>query len=325
MRPLIIIILAVLFAFLFARFAGDAPVKQEDDTSPVVEPAPGDNTDNNNDDVVVVEEEETPSPVVEDDDAAPSTPPPALPEGWHFPPGDLLDGSSRTRSSTGVEDASVVSPTMRFPIEKGPAFPNSQIFGRGGGGYASGAWPAVPGSENDAANFTYPWRDDFCEVRFGYDTELCPGGEGHLGQDIRAATCENAVHWAVAPEDGYISHIGSISVNVFGAESGFIYKFLHIQAPLPEGIVIGAPVTKGQRIARVSDRLKATSRATTVHIHFEMWGAAEVNGVNTGVAALPPYSSLVEAYMDLMEANPDQIAPVAQPSDITDCTSPQWP
>ena len=219
MRPLIILFLAILVAFLFARFAGDAPVKQDGD-SPVVEPAPGDNADNS-DDVVVVEEEETPSPVVEDEDAAP-LPQAMLPADWHFPPGDLLDGSSRTRGSSGVVDASVVSPTMRFPIESGPAFSNSQIFGRGGGGYASGSWPAVSGSENDAENFTYPWRDDFCEVRFGYDTELCPGGEGHLGQDLRAATCDNAVHWAVAPEDGYISHIGSISVNVFGAESGFI-------------------------------------------------------------------------------------------------------
>jgi len=319
MRPLIILILAILIAFLFARYAGDAPAPSGD-TGEVVEPA-------DPPDPFVEEEEETPPPVVEEEEETPPPPPaaPSLPVNWHMPPGDLLDGSSTTRGDSGVTDPSVVSPTMRFPVENGPAFPNSQIFGKGGGGYASGSWPGVPGSENDAENFIYPWRDNYCEVRYGYDTELCPGGEAHLGQDIRPATCENAVHWAVAPEDGHISHIGSISVNVFGAETGYIYKFLHVQEPLPAGISIGAPVTKGQRIARISDRLKANSRATTVHLHFEIWGAAEINGVNTGVAALPPYSSLVESYLDLTDANPDQIDPVAQPTNLSACTEPQWP
>lgn len=321
MRPLIILILAILIAFLFARYAGDAPAPsggEAGNPGDVVEPA-------DPPEPPVIEDEETP-PVVEEEEETPPPPvTPTLPANWHLPPGDLIDGSSTTRGDNGVTDPSVVSPTMRFPVEDGPAFPNSQIFGKGGGGYASGSWPAVPGSENDAENFVYPWRDNYCEVRYGYDTELCPGGEAHLGQDIRPATCENAVHWAVAPEDGHISHIGSISINVFGAETGYIYKFLHVQEPLPAGISIGAPVTKGQRIARISDRLKANSRATTVHLHFEIWGAAEINGVNTGVAALPPYSSLVESYLDLTDANPDQIDPVAPPANLSACTDPQWP
>ena len=314
MRPLIILFLAVLVAFLFARFAEDAPTVETPPTDPdpieASDPPP------------VVEEEETP-PVIEEEPPAP--PSPSLPTDWHFAPGSLIDGTSTTRGDSGVTDPSVVSPTMRFPVEDGPAFPNSQIFGNGGGGYASGSWPAVPGSEIDADNFVYPWQDNYCEVRFGYDTELCPGGEAHRGQDIRPATCENAVHWAVAPEDGHISHVGSISINVFGAETGYIYKYLHVQDPLPAGITIGAPVTKGQRIARISDRLKANSRATTVHLHFEIWGGAEINGVNTGVTALPPYSSLVESYLDLTEANPGQIDPVAPPADSSKCTEPQWP
>ncbi len=320
MRPLIILLLAVLVAFLFARFAGETP-SQPDDLTPVEETEPLAPVDSDPDPEVVVDEEEPEPPVVVEEEV----PTPTLPANWHYPPGDLIDGTSTTRGSTGVIDPSVVSPNMRFPVEDGPAFPNSQIFGKGGGGYASGAWPAVPGSENDAENFSYPWQDDFCEVRYGYDTELCAGGKAHLGQDIRPATCENSVHWSVAPEDGHISHIGSISVNVFGAETGYIYKFLHVQTPLPDNIKIGAPVTKGQRIGRISDRLKANSRATTVHLHFEIWGAAEINDVNTGVTALPPYSSLVESYLDLTDANPDQIDLVAPPANITACTQPQWP
>jgi len=265
-----------------------------------------------------------------DDGGEPPVPlpvPPALPADWQNPPGDLLPGSSTTHGSTGVTDTSVVSPFMRFPFEEGPAFLNSQIFGQGGGGYGGGEWPGPGGSENDAANFDYAWRDNFCEARTNpakHSNELCDGGLGHNGQDIRPATCENAVHWIVAPEDGHISWVGSISVNVFGADSGYIYKNLHVQKPLPDWVEVGAPVTKGQRIARASDLLSASSRATTVHLHFEVHGSAEIDGaMRTG--PLPPYSSLVEAYMDLVADNPDQIAAVPPPADITKCTEPQWP
>lgn len=37
-------------------------------------------------------------------------------------------------------------------------------------------------------------------------------GEGHQGQDIRAATCEKGVHWVVAATDGTITNVGSYSV-----------------------------------------------------------------------------------------------------------------
>ena len=225
-----------------------------------------------------------------------------------------------------MTDPSVVSPGMQFPFESGPAFANSQIFGQGGGGYGGGAWPAPGGSENDPANFDYAWRDNFCETRTNpskHTNALCDGGLGHNGQDIRPATCENAVHWIVAPEDGHISWVGSISVNVFGAETGYIYKNLHLQKPLPAWVEVGAPVTKGQRIGRASDLLSASSRATTVHLHFEIHGGAEINGaMHTG--GLPPYSSLVESFLDLTDANPDQIAPLTPPS-IAQCTTPQWP
>jgi len=257
MRPLIILILAILIAFLFARYAGDAPAPSGD-TGEVVEPA-------DPPDPFVEEEEETPPPVVEEEEETPPPPPaaPSLPVNWHMPPGDLLDGSSTTRGDSGVTDPSVVSPTMRFPVENGPAFPNSQIFGKGGGGYASGSWPGVPGSENDAENFIYPWRDNYCEVRYGYDTELCPGGEAHLGQDIRPATCENAVHWAVAPEDGFVRRIGETHLVEIYGDSGLVYKFLHVDRPLAPGIVRDARVVRGQPIGPISNKTGATARQTS--------------------------------------------------------------
>ncbi len=280
-------------------------------------------------------EDETPPPVDEDDDAPDPPPieddddpePPApvfeLPLDWHAPPGDLLPGSSTVKGSTGVTDPSVIVPEMVFPLAEAPAFLNSQIFGQGGGGYASGQWPGPGGSENDPRNFDYPWRDNFCEVRLDakHATDLCPGGKAHKGQDFRPKTCENAVHWMVAPESGWISHVGSISVNIMGAESGMKYKFLHVQMPVPDWVKTGAPVTQGQPFAQVSDLLTASSRATTVHVHFEIHGAAEVDGaLHNG--ALPPYTSLVESYLDLIDANPGVAAPVAQPS-LDKCLTPQ--
>ena len=269
-----------------------------------------------------IEEDEPPPPVEDDDPPAPPSSP-SLPPDWEMGPGNLLPGSSTTKGSTGVTDPSVISHEMIFPLAEGPAFANSQILGRGGGGYASGEWPAPGGSENDAENFDYPWRDNFCEVRLQskHATDLCPGGRAHKGQDLRPKTCENAVHWLVAPEDGWISHVGSISVNIMGAESGLKYKFLHVQMPVPGWVRTGAPVTQGQPFAQVSDLLSASSRATTVHVHFEIHGAAEVDGaLHNG--ALPPYTSLVESYRDLVGANPDMIAPVSQPP-LNQCLTPQ--
>ncbi len=270
------------------------------------------------------DEPDPPAPPIEEDDP-PEPPPPAfeLPSGWHGAPGALLPGSSTVKGSTGVTDPSVIVPEMVFPMAEGPAFANSQIFGQGGGGYAGGQWPGPGGSENDPRNFDYPWTDNFCEVRLDakHATDLCPGGKAHKGQDLRPKTCENAVHWLVAPEDGWISHVGSISVNIMGAESGMKYKFLHVQMPVPDWVKTGAPVTQGQPFALASDLLSASSRATTVHVHFEIHGAAEVDGaLHSG--ALPPYTSLVESYLDLIDANPAMAEPVAQPSQDK-CLTPQ--
>lgn len=276
----------------------------------------------------VVEEEETPEPEAPEPEApepGPQPGPSGLPGGWHDAPGDLLPGSSTVKGSTGFTDASVIVHEMIFPLAEGPGFANSQIFGSGGGGYAGGEWPGPGGPENAAVNFDYPWKDNFCEVRLEskHATDLCPGGKAHKGQDLRPKTCENAVHWLVAPEDGHISWVGSISVNIMGAESGMKYKFLHVQKPLPDWVVLGAPVTQGQPFARVSDLLSASSRATTVHAHFEIHGAAEIDGLLHN-GALPPYSSLVESYLDLTDVNPQMGAPVPQPP-ADRCVTPQWP
>ena len=45
----------------------------------------------------------------------------------YAPAGDLLDGSGQ-----GAVDETVYAPGMRFPMEEGPAYANSQVYMHGG-------------------------------------------------------------------------------------------------------------------------------------------------------------------------------------------------
>ncbi len=266
--------------------------------------------------------EEPPIEDPEDDASPPVEAPPALPHGA---PGALQQKTARFEGSVGVTDASVVAPSMRFPVQAGPAFLNSQIFMFGGGGYDYGGGEVYAnpntGQENDPANFDYPWRDNFCEVRRS-GNGLCAAGVGHQGQDIRAASCENGAFLAVAPEDGFVRRIGETHLLEIYGDSGLVYKLLHMDRPLEPGIVKDARVVKGQPLGRISNKTGAVSRSTTVHIHFEIWHGTASGGVNLGAGPLPPYSSLVEAYLDLLDGDPGQFDPVSPPADVNDCLTP---
>ena len=93
---------------------------------------------------------------------------------------------------------------MRFPIAFAPAYVKSQSFMPWGDCYRTGTvgrmgrkgaayrckvndMPLVF-DESAAVNFTYPWRDNFCEQR-DFLVGQCPGGYGHQGEDIRPAKC----------------------------------------------------------------------------------------------------------------------------------------
>jgi murein DD-endopeptidase MepM/ murein hydrolase activator NlpD len=202
----------------------------------------------------------------------------ALPDGWASPPGALAP-----RSGTGVSNATVYAPGIRFPIEIAPAYLNSQVYGVGGQFGLRGGW-------SDARNYRYPWRDNFCEKR-GYATPTCPSGHGHQGQDIRPSTHADKTYWAVAVENGRISRIGSYSVVLIGA-SGTEYRYLHLEMRAL-AVRPGQRVTKGQHLGLVSNDFGKTS--TTVHLHFEMLQ----NIAGRGLRHVPPYTSLVAAYQAL--------------------------
>lgn len=191
-------------------------------------------------------------------------------------------GKLPTGSGDGRVDTKVYVPAMRFPIESGPAFANSQVWGRGGG-------QGPGGDQCDKENFSYPWKDNYCETR-EWEMPMCPAGQGHQGQDIRAATCDEGMHWVVAATDGTVTSIGTYSLYVT-AKDGTRFDYLHMSNV---AVKEGAKVTRGQRLGKVSNEFGGTP--TTVHLHFNI----RQNIAGTGSVFVPPYMSLVEAYEELL-------------------------
>ncbi len=192
----------------------------------------------------------------------------------------------------GRVDMHVYAPGIRFPIESGPAFANSQIYGHGG-------YMGPGGGECDGANFAYPWHDNYCETR-SWDMPLCPTGMGHQGQDIRAASCTGGVHPTVAVADGTITNIGSYSVYLTTAD-GTRFDYLHMSHLL---VSVGDTVRRGQPIGMVDNQFGGES--TTHHLHFNI--RQSVSGV--GSVYVPPYMSLVQAYATLVGGGEPTMPPV---------------
>lgn len=195
----------------------------------------------------------------------------------YAPPGSLEPGSG-----TGRQDSRLYLSDMRFPIEKTPAFANSQVY-RPGGLYGTG------GGQCDRSNYSYPWRDNYCESR-SHSMPLCPAGRGHQGQDIRPATCRKDVHWTVAAETGTITNIGSYSVWLVG-DSGVRHRYLHLNMNRL-AVTRGQRIQKGQRIGLVSNSFNGTP--TTIHLHYDMY---------SGGRYIPTYMSLVKSYQSLLNQN----------------------
>ena len=210
------------------------------------------------------------------------------------PPGELAP-----TSGTGRSDDKVYAPGMRFPMESGPAYANSQVWGHGGNSGPKGT------SQCDEENFSYPWRDNYCESR-SWNMPLCPSGTGHQGQDIRAATCEKDKHWVVAAEDGTITNVGSYSVYLTTA-NGTRFDYLHMSNV---AVKEGDDVKRGQRIGMVSNQFGG--EATTVHLHFNI----RQNVAGIGAVYVPTYLSLVESYKTLLDPPPPEpdAGPVISPA-----------
>ncbi len=220
----------------------------------------------------------------------PAEPPLNDPTGTPFsfdPPGELP-----ANTGDGVKVETIYAPGMRYPLEAAPSFPNSQVYGHGGG-----SGPA--GSQCNVANYSYPWRDNFCEKR-SWDTSICPSAKGHQGQDIRPATCKKDAHWAVAAEAGQITNIGSYTVTLT-ADSGIRYRYLHMTMSAL-AVALGDRVTRGQRLGFVSNDFGGA--ATTIHLHFEIKTTVALPNGTSQIHFAPPYTSLVDSYKRLLKGTP---------------------
>ncbi|WP_417482758.1 M23 family metallopeptidase [Maricaulis sp.] len=273
---------AGIAAMIWWPATGEAPAEPEPETEEVVvEEVADPDPEPVAEDEPIVEEEPEPEPGEE-----PPAPPILDDAGIEFtwmPAGDLIEDSG-----TGQILQINYAPDMRFPIEAGQAYANSQVYGYGG-------YLGPAGGQCNAANYAYSWRDNFCETR-GYGTPMCPTGHGHQGQDIRPASCTDGVHQAVAAADGTITSIGSYSVRLM-SDDGVRYTYLHLDKPSLL-VAPGDHVTRGQVIGMVSNEFGDTS--TTIHLHFEIRMAVDTGGSieNTNV---PPYLALVDSYQRLLE------------------------
>lgn len=210
-------------------------------------------------------------------------------------------GTLQSPGTAGDTSARVWVPDMRFPLEAGPAYANSQVYGHGG---SQGT-----GGQCDAENYQYPWSDNYCEART-WPVPLCPAGTGHQGQDIRPATCKKDEHWAVATEAGTISHVGDFSVSLMTA-AGVRHRYLHLSNV---SVKAGDVVTRGQRIGQVSNVFGST--ATTIHLHYDI--QANVEGV--GPTYVSPYMSLVRSYEAMIGEAAKPCAPVPATGRVIDDT-----
>ena len=215
-------------------------------------------------------------------------------------PGKLAPGSG-----TGRDDSKVYAPGIRFPMESGPAYANSQVWGHGGN-----SGPKNSG-QCDAENFSYPWHDNYCESRT-WDMPLCPSGTGHQGQDIRAASCVKDVHWVVAVSDGTVTNVGSYSVYITTAD-GTRFDYLHMSNV---AVKEGDTVKRGQRIGKVSNQFGG--EATTVHLHFNI----KQNVAGVGMVFVPTYMTLVESYDELLNPKPPVVDAGPPPAPTTEPTPP---
>ena len=248
----------------------------------------------------------------------------------YLSPGNILPGTGFKRKG-GVADYTVYS-KMRFPLADAPSFANSQSFmnwgnceatGRSGAGRLGGAaayrcrvnGKTLISDESAADNYSYPWRDNFCETRNFYVGQ-CPGGLGHQGQDIRPAFCKQRIqganrcepylHEVVAARDGAVLRTHGqealyLVVNAPGERIRMRYLHMSPKQIDADGMVSGRLVREGEVIGKVGNYFER-ERATTYHLHFDLQVPTKY-----GWVFVNPYMTLVAAYERLIRGRGQEI------------------
>jgi hypothetical protein len=249
----------------------------------------------------------------------------------YFSPGTLIPDTG-WRKLPGRADYHVYA-DMRFPIAKAPAFVKSQSFMPWGDCYRtghSGQWGkkdaqysckvnGLPLVFNEAApvNFSYPWRDNFCELR-NFQVGQCPGGWGHQGEDIRPSTCllenENADRClpyqdtVAAVRDGLIwRNRGNLAAYILvNTANDFVrFRYLHMNPHFmdADGLLSGRQVSQGEIIGKVST-WGDFKNGTSYHLHFNIQVFTR-----EGWVLVSPYMTLVRAYEKQIGGRGTEIKP----------------
>lgn len=264
------------------------------------------------------------------------TRPSATSDFTFYPPGDLIPQTG-WHKMPGRGDHHVYA-RIRSPIADAPSYVKSQSFmpwgdcyrgshsgrlGRKGSEYSCNV-NGIPLVFDEAAavNWTYPWRDNFCELR-DFLVGQCPGGYGHQGEDIRPGNCvvfnEGAdrclpyKHNVAAVRDGVIwrspGNIG-IYIDVNTKDDFIRFRYLHMNPNFmdAEGWLSGRKVSEGEIIGKVAT-WGDYEKGTSYHIHFNIQVFTKV-----GWVWVNPYMTLVAAYERQIggrgtELKPDEPAP----------------
>jgi hypothetical protein len=246
------------------------------------------------------------------------TRPTAKSDFTYYGPGNLIPETG-WHKMPGRADYHVYA-RMRPPIADAPSYVKSQSFMPWGDCYRSGrSGPlgrkdaeysckvnGIPLKFNEAAavNFSYPWRDNFCELR-DFLVGQCPGGYGHQGEDIRPGNCvifnEGAdrclpyQHSVAAVRDGVIWRSpGNIGVYIdVNTKNDFVrFRYLHMNPKFmdADGLLSGRQVSEGEIIGKVAT-WGDYEKGTSYHIHFNIQVFTTV-----GWVWVNPYMTLVLAY-----------------------------
>ncbi|HZD90846.1 MAG TPA: hypothetical protein VE224_12140, partial [Pseudolabrys sp.] len=267
------------------------------------------------------------------------TPPPIerparhAPDFTYFSPGFLIPDTGLKPGLGGRADYTVYG-DLRFPLQEAPAFINSQSFNDWGNCDGTGRTPRRLGrkgmhytckvngrelvfDESAGRNYSYPWRDNFCEHR-RYFAGQCPGGQGHQGVDIRPSSClmfnrgaDRCLPYqqdAVAPADGMILRARKQEALIFftnTADTHLRIRYMHM-SPMrldAAGMLSGRRVARGATVGTVGN-YDGFAGGTTNHLHVDLQVPTAA-----GWALVNPYMTLVSAYEHLLGARGVEIKP----------------
>lgn len=237
------------------------------------------------------------------------------------PPGEIIVNSGY-RGQGGHEDLTVYS-QIRFPIEKAPAFANSQSFMNWGDcnhtdgvshrpratHIVASAMTSNSCSMNRPGRTTaIPGQDNFCETR-DFEVGQCANGMGHQGQDIRPSSCHLRNDGAdrcipdtfatVAVRDGVLirspkQQAAFLLVNTRNEHIRFRYMHMNPARLDADGVLHGRRVTEGEKIGTVSN-YQDRPGGTTNHLHFDVQVFTR-----DGWLWVNPYVTLISSYERLI-------------------------